>query len=262
MSVACRVSAVSSEGLEHRNEGYEFLRGEGLEIGAFHQPAPVPQGCQVTYCDAHTKEEAIELFPELSIHDLVTVDRVCDLDTEGLSPFADECFDFVILNHVVEHVANPIRVIRELFRITKWGGRVVVSAPDKEFTFDKDRDLTPFAHLLADYRNNVTEVSDEHYVDFLMGVYPTMVELDEKELAKHVAHVKQRREHAHVWNSSSFKEFLVNCFEHIGVSPVCLFESAGQDNQFEYFSVWDKEEPQARKSLFRRVLGDRFFGVF
>jgi len=228
--------------VEHRKEGYGFLRGEGLEIGAFHQPAPLPEGCQVTYCDAFTKEEAIELFPELNFDDLVTVDRVCDLDIERLSPFASNSVDFVILNHVIEHVANPVRVIHEVFRVTKRRGRVVVSAPDKEFTFDKDRNLTPFEHLLSDYRNDVTEVSDDHYIDFLMGVYPGMRELDESELAKHVAHVKKRREHAHVWDSDSFKEFLVNCFEHIGIAPVCLFESTGQDNQMEYFSVWEKQE--------------------
>ena len=179
--------------MEHRKEGYGFLRGEGLEIGAFHQPAPLPEGCQVTYCDAFTKEEAIELFPELNFDDLVTVDRVCDLDIERLSPFASNSVDFVILNHVIEHVANPVRVIHEVFRVTKRRGRVVVSAPDKEFTFDKDRNLTPFEHLLSDYRNDVTEVSDDHYIDFLMGVYPGMRELDESELAKHVAHVKKRR---------------------------------------------------------------------
>ena len=76
-----------------------------------------------------------------------------------------------------------------------------------------------------------------------------MAELDEKELAEHVAHVKKRREHAHVWDSNSFKKFLVNCFGHIGISPVCLFESKGQDNRFVYFSVWEKAESEARKSL-------------
>ena len=79
--------------------------------------------------------------------------------------------------------------------------------------------LTPFEHLLSDYRNDVTEVSDDHYVDFLIGVYPGMRALDEKELAERVANVKQRREHAHVWDSNSFKEFLLNCFECFGISP-------------------------------------------
>ena len=61
---------------------------------------------------------------------------------------SDNTFDFVILNHVIEHVANPINAIKEIFRVTR--GLVVISAPDKHFTFDKQRQLTPFDHLMTE----------------------------------------------------------------------------------------------------------------
>ncbi|MEE2526259.1 methyltransferase domain-containing protein [Hyphobacterium sp. HN65] len=44
-------------------------------------------------------------------------------------PFRSESFDAVICSEVLEHVGNPDRVIREIDRITKPGGRVALSVP-------------------------------------------------------------------------------------------------------------------------------------
>ena len=230
--------------LNHRLAGYNLLMGEGLEIGAFHQPATIPAHCTIEYCDAQSKAEACRAFPELNIDDLVDVEHICDLDKQGLSIFDAERFDFVILNHVIEHVANPIKVIEELFRITKAGGHLIISAPDKQFTFDKNRALTSFAHLKEEYDNQITEVTDEHYSDFLQGVHPDLfeqVKLKPEQLQVHINNVKKRREHAHVWDSQTFSEFMHNTLALLQLKATCLFVSLGNDNQIEYFSVWQKE---------------------
>ena len=227
--------------LRHRLKGYKLLKGCGLEIGAFHQPAPVSKRCKVEYCDARAKEDAIKFFPELKITDLVDVDYVCDLDTEGLTPLGDNTFDFVIFNHVIEHVANPINTVKELFRITRPNGRIVISAPDKSYTLDKNRPLTSFSHLLIEYNSNAKEVTDEHYIDFLKGVHPEVLELDNETIKEHINDSRQRREHAHVWDSKTFKDFLTKCFDLFAVRATCLYENSGQDNHFEYYSVWEKE---------------------
>ena len=78
--------------------------------GALHQPSPVPNLCKVGYCDYATKEEMIKFFPELSIRELVGVQYIAGLDKDGLVQFEDGKFDFIIANHVIEYVANPIRV--------------------------------------------------------------------------------------------------------------------------------------------------------
>ncbi len=226
--------------LTHRQAGYDLLTGQGLEIGAFHQPAVIPAHCTIEYCDAQSKEEAIKLFPELNINDLVNVHYICDLDKEGLSLFESEHFDFVILNHVIEHVANPIAVVSDLFRITKPGGHIVISAPDKNFTFDRHRALTSFAHLEEEYEQNVTQVTDAHYIDFLQNVHPEVFQLSSEKQQTHLDSVKNRREHAHVWDSNTFSEFMRNAIELLQLKTNCMFVSVGEDNQFEYFSVWQK----------------------
>ncbi|RKZ88834.1 MAG: hypothetical protein DRR19_12115 [Candidatus Parabeggiatoa sp. nov. 1] len=226
--------------LSHRQDGYNLLTGHGLEIGAFHQPAIIPAHCTIEYGDAQSKEVAIQSFPELNINDLVEVNYICDLDKQGLSLFEAERFDFVILNHVIEHVANPINVVKELFRVTKRTGYVIISAPDKHFTFDKNRALTSFAHLTEEYENNVTVVTDEHYIDFLQGVHPELFPLSPDKLQHHVNSVKKRREHAHVWDSQRFSELMQSAFELLQLKTTCVFVSLGNDNQLEYFSVWKK----------------------
>jgi ubiquinone/menaquinone biosynthesis C-methylase UbiE len=71
------------------------------------------------------------------------------------------------MNHVIEHVANPILVIAGLFRVVKKGAYVVISAPDKTCTFDRTRNLTTFDHLYDQYLNQVKLVADDHYHDFV-----------------------------------------------------------------------------------------------
>lgn len=226
--------------LSHRQAGYNLLNGHGLEIGALHQPSAIPSRCTIEYCDVYPREEIIQHFPELSINDLVKVDYICDLDKTGLVSLVTEQFNFVILNHVIEHLANPIKAIAELFRITKLGGCVVISAPDKNFTFDNQRCITSFEHLLEEYQNNVTEVTDIHYLDFLKGVHPEVFKLSQTEQQIYFNRAKTRREHAHVWDSSTFEEFMQNSLKLLELNATCLFLSSGETNRFEYFSVWKK----------------------
>lgn len=44
-------------------------------------------------------------------------------------PFKKGCFDFVLMEHVLEHLDNPERVIKELLRITKKGGKIKIVTP-------------------------------------------------------------------------------------------------------------------------------------
>lgn len=227
--------------LAHRSPGYELLSGHGIEIGALHQPAIIPEHCHIEYCDAASREETIKFFPELNVNDLVPVNHISDLDTNGLALFEDNRFDFVILNHVIEHVANPINVVAELFRVTKPQGLVVLSAPDKEFCFDKPRALTPYEHVLEEYQNNTTEITDEHYIDFLKGVHPEVFQRSPEMIQNSINSVRKRREHAHVWDSASFTEFMAKTFELLSIQADCRFLSLADQNQFEYFSVWEKQ---------------------
>ncbi len=48
---------------------------------------------------------------------------------EGL-PFADDCFDLVVMNQVIEHVADQSMVLREATRVVREGGAVYIACPN------------------------------------------------------------------------------------------------------------------------------------
>jgi SAM-dependent methyltransferase len=233
--------ALSPLVLQHRREGFALLSGEGIEIGALHEPAPLPGAQRVTYVDALSREDAIALFPEIDAGAVVTPTVVVNLDAAGLGPFAPASQDFVVACHVLEHLANPIGAIAEIFRVLRPGGRAALAVPDKRFTFDRTRALTPFEHLWRDYLDRVTENSDEHYLDFLRATAPwdwSATPLEEH--GRHIAIARARREHCHVWDSAAFRELLLLSLPLTGHRATLLFESAGEANGFEYFSVWEK----------------------
>ncbi|MGH7961975.1 MAG: hypothetical protein ACRERD_09145, partial [Candidatus Binatia bacterium] len=99
-----------------------------------------------------------------------------------------------------------------------------------------------FHHLLADYFRGVSEVGDDHYVELLEHVQPEVFATRES-LLQALARARQRREHVHVWDSTSCKSFLEKTFGLLGQEGKSLYESSGSENHFEYFAVLHKLPP-------------------
>jgi hypothetical protein len=85
-----------------------FLRGEGIEIGALDFPLRPPRGAAVSYVDYLDEAGLREVFTAtlLEGRPLVAPDVVDD--GARLASFADASVDFVVANHMLEHVENPI----------------------------------------------------------------------------------------------------------------------------------------------------------
>ena len=86
------------------------------------------------------------VLPE-DIKDPDIVASATDLDV-----IADESVDFVIANQILEHLPNPIKAITEFHRVLKIGGVLYLSIPDKRYTIDKERPITPVSHVIDDYK--------------------------------------------------------------------------------------------------------------
>lgn len=224
----------------HRAPGLALLQGHGLEIGALHEPTELPAGCTVSYFDVVDAATAARNFPEIDAARLVAVEFIGDLDHDGLQQFGENRFDFVILSHVLEHVANPIKVVAEVFRITRPGGLVVIAVPDKDFTFDRPRALTSFEHVWNDYVTGVRENADDHYLDFLRFVGPHVFAEPPENLPGHIEWVRRRREHAHVWDSAAWFHCLQESLGRLRIHASLRHQSSGQENGIEHFSVWEK----------------------
>lgn len=225
---------------EARQRGFALLAGNGIEVGALHEPAAVPAAERITYVDAISRDQAKALFAEVDPALFVDPAVIIDLDRDGLRPFPDDSLDFIVMCHVLEHLANPIQTIAEVFRVLRPQGRAAIAIPDKRYTFDRPRAITPFDHVWTDYLHAVEESSDEHYLDFLAATTDFITKLSPAEQAEHIARAKARREHSHVWDSDAFRELLLLALPLTGRRAIPRFESLGEGNQFEYFGVWEK----------------------
>src|SRR3989344_1303641 len=58
----------------------------------------------------------------------IRLDVKCDLEKFPY-PFKENTFEEVYANHVLEHLNDPIKVLRELIRICKNGARIIINVP-------------------------------------------------------------------------------------------------------------------------------------
>jgi predicted SAM-dependent methyltransferase len=145
-----------------------YLKGEGIEIGGLHNPLRVPRGASARYVDRLPLEELRTHYPELAGRSLVRVDILDDGET--LNTIDDATQDFVIANHFIEHCENPLLALRTMERVLKQGGILFLGAPDKRYTFDVQREVTPFEHVLRDYREGASWSREQHFREWVIHV--------------------------------------------------------------------------------------------
>ncbi len=128
-----------------------YLAGDGIEIGALDFPLRMPPGARVTYVD-YLDPDGLEEVHRQTLSEgrpLVRPDVVDD--GERLEHFADESLDFVVANHMLEHVEDPIAALHHQLRVLRDGGVLYLTLPDARQTFDAARPLTSVEHLLRDH---------------------------------------------------------------------------------------------------------------
>lgn len=79
------------------------------------------------------------------------------LDATRRFPFEDNTFDYVMAEHMIEHIDYDLAqiMLRESFRVLKPGGRVRFSTPD--------------LHVLLDLYTTNKNSAQQYYIDWLVG---------------------------------------------------------------------------------------------
>lgn len=181
-----------------------WLEGEGIEIGALHRPLRVPPRAHVRYVDRMSETELRKHYPELGEQKFAPVSIIGS--AYDLSQVPEGSLDFVIANHLVEHLDYPIKGLKEFARVLRPGGVLYMALPDARVGIDQGRPLTPLEHLLEEHRSGADVTRRQHYLDWVV--------LSEKQLADPEKRADWLMEmdysiHFHVWRPDTFLDFLM-----------------------------------------------------
>ncbi len=200
---------------ERRRLSRKHLVGEGVEVGALHHPMELGERARVRYVDRMDVEGLRAHYPELRAYDLVPVDVVDDGEKLGTLP--DGSLDFVVANHFLEHTENPLGTIRNHLSKVKVDGVAYFAIPNRDHSFDRERALTPFDHLVRDDVEGPAWSRFDHFREWARYVEriddPQAIEAQARRLAEANYSI-----HFHVWDANSFADFLDRACIHLGGS--------------------------------------------
>jgi SAM-dependent methyltransferase len=200
------IKGLTSKALDREKLAFAYLRGDGIEIGALHNPLSVPTAAKVSYVDRLPVATLLEHYPDLAHLKVVEPDIVDD--GERLSKVAGESQDFVIANHFLEHCQDPIGAMANFFRVLRVDGILYLALPDKRYTFDVDRPVTPLAHLIRDHEEGPAWSRYQHFEEYIRQVAKIT---GESAIKEHTESLMQQDYsiHFHVWTQAEVLEFLL-----------------------------------------------------
>ena len=226
-----------------RQRAARWLRGSGIEIGALDTPLSVPLGVSVRYVDRVPTERLHEQYRELTDAVFVPVSIVGD--AQDLSALADSSVDFVIANHLLEHLENPIGGLREMLRVIRPGGVLYLALPDPRVTFDVDRELTPVEHVVDEFRNGTGHTREAHFTEWVQNAEKHVEWMQKAGVKTGPERVQELLDldysiHFHVWRPDTFLEFIVTATREAGLEMEILEFIPRQGGDDEYIFVFLK----------------------
>ncbi len=131
-------------------------------------------------------------------------------------PYESESFDFLVSEHVLEHITNPIKALNEWLRVLKRGGQIYCFLPHKERTNDKFRSVTTLDHLVEDLERSTPYDDEEHFEDWSTNVVEKGLMPDHYKHMKREELLASASIHHHVWTEKE----IVQLFEYLNLEIV------------------------------------------
>lgn len=151
--------------------------------------------------------------------------RVADaVDLRGVK---DSEYDFVLSCHSLEHIANPIKALKNWRRIA--AGYLVLILPYYRDTFDQFRPVTTLSHMISDFEGNigeddlthlqeVVELTDLSRVELLKGLTREQGKAKVTEMSSDNLHYRSM--HHHVFDQQNTTELVQYCGYRVVTSIV------------------------------------------
>jgi SAM-dependent methyltransferase len=146
----------------------------------------------------------------------------------------NEKYDFCFACHCLEHIANPIKAIKEWLRIIKENGYIIIIVPEKSYCFDHKRNYSSFSVLLKQYEKNVGEDDLSTLPDILVN-HDLSMDLPagnfEQFTLRSLNNVNNRCLHHYVYNP----ELLINICNYLKCKFIYTFT-----NQLDIWFIMQK----------------------
>jgi SAM-dependent methyltransferase len=189
-----------------RTLAHIFIRGSGIEVGAGSRPFPIPSNSLCLYGDVRDRGQLERYFST----EAVTVSG--RIDAQTLDGIPHDSLDFAISAHVIEHLYDPVRAIKETIRRLKAGGVFLLAVPEMTQTWDRRRPPTTFEHVMRDEQDGGEGTRLQAYMDHCRYVHPEMTgetfpENDIGRLARE-GMANGVDVHVHAWPESGFFRML------------------------------------------------------
>lgn len=150
-------------------------------------------------------------------------------DAVDLSPVPSGTYDVVISSHALEHIANPLKALRDWLRTLKDGGIFLLVLPQKDSTFDHQRPTTTLEHMIHDFEMGTQEDDLTHLDEILqyhdLRLDPSAGNLDNFK-NRCADNFNTRCLHHHTFTAFLVKEFL----DYLDLEILTLSES--------HFHIW------------------------
>lgn len=137
----------SEKAAERGEPGYVWRAGQERRLAMIRQwvaldgAVILDNGCGLgTYLDAFGRFSqqrfGLEVEHDRAVRAVYHAEGVVEAVGEGL-PFPDVCFDFVLSNEVIEHVQDDGLTLREMVRVVKPRGRIVIFCPNRWYPVEQ-----------------------------------------------------------------------------------------------------------------------------
>ncbi len=137
----------SDKAAERGEPGYVWRSGQERRLGMIRQwvtlegAVILDNGCGLgTYLEAFGRftqaRFGLEVELERAIQAAPQAEGIVNAVGEQL-PFSDNTFDFILSNEVLEHVQDDALAVREMVRVVKPRGRIVIFCPNRWYPFEQ-----------------------------------------------------------------------------------------------------------------------------
>ena len=225
-----------------------YIKGVGIEIGAKHIPLPVDTSNRVLYVDLLNRTGLERKYAGNShVANLVNVDVVDSAET--LDKFENSSLDFVIGNHVLEHVPCFLCTLSTWGRVLKKGGIVFAAVPDMRRTFDRERTgPTSLQHHLDEFQrpqsavDNLLTHAQEKNIKEAIGRPGNA--LDSTEAQKFLNSDYGTAFHVHTFTPESLVDVVTHAHDNIQTSFPLRLLLAARSNSNECTLILQKMVPE------------------